>query len=177
MIKTSEEAERDITLAVADLMLAAARTAPKGCGADNVRALALEGSDKDKLASAMREIGDECGQDFFDRDAENVDDSHCVVIIGTEAAPIGLESCGICGFADCAQCVRAGSHCAFNVTDLGIAVGSAASVACDHRIDNRVLYSAGKAAVRLNLLGDNVKLCYAIPLSTGSKNIFFDREC
>ena len=39
MIRTSADAGRDTAFAVADLMLAAAMTAPKGCGIDNVRAV------------------------------------------------------------------------------------------------------------------------------------------
>jgi uncharacterized ferredoxin-like protein len=61
------------------------------------------------------------------------------------------------------------------VTDLGIAVGSAVSVAADHRIDNRVMFSVGRAALKLGLLPDDVVNCYGIPLSISSKSIFFDR--
>jgi len=46
----------------------------------------------------------------------------------------------------------------------------------DHRIDNRVLFSAGMAAMNLKLFSDNVKMCFAIWLSTSGKNIFFDRS-
>ena len=41
--------------------------------------------------------------------------------------------------------------CAFSVTDLGIAVGSAVSLAADNRMDNRVLFSAGKGAARMGM--------------------------
>ena len=59
---------------------------------------------------------------------------------------------------------------------MGIALGSAVSVAMDNRVDNRIFYTAGQAILDLNLMGDKVKVVYAIPLSSGSKNIFFDRE-
>lgn len=69
-----------------------------------------------------------------------------------------------------------GANCAFNITDLGIAVGSAAAVAGDNRIDNRVFYSAGKGALRMGCFSKEVRVCYGIPLSTSSKSIFFDRD-
>ena len=109
------------------------------------------------------------------RDAGNIDNSTCVVLIGCYNTYFGLNNCSMCGFKNCGENKKHGCPCIFNVTDLGIAVGSAVSVAADHRIDNRVMYSAGRAAVKLGLLGDNVNLCYAIPLSTTNKSIYFDR--
>ena len=53
MIKTMETAERDAALAVADLMAAAARTAPKGSGKDKVVTMILTGEDKAKLVDEM----------------------------------------------------------------------------------------------------------------------------
>lgn len=176
MIKTMKQAERDAALAVADLMAAAARTAPKGSGKDKVVTVIISGSEKEKLSASMRTIADECKEDFFARDAGNVDESHCVVVIGVRSEPFGLAHCGMCGFTDCAKMVKAGANCAFNITDLGIAVGSAVSVASDHRIDNRVMYSAGKSALRMGILPEDVRVCYGIPIYTGSKSIFFDRN-
>jgi len=62
------------------------------------------------------------------------------------------------------------------VTDLGIAVGSAVSVAADHRIDNRVMYSAGKGALRLGIFPEDIKIIWGIPLSAGAKSIYYDRN-
>lgn len=162
-------------MTVASLMATAAKTAPKGCGEDNVEILIIDGDDKNKLADAMREIGKAPDQDFFIRDAGNVDTSHCVILIGARNAPIGLEECGFCGFKNCGEMTEAGANCAFNITDLGIAVGSAVSVAADNRIDNRVLFSAGKAALKLGFMSETVRVCYGIPLATSSKSVFFDR--
>jgi uncharacterized ferredoxin-like protein len=61
------------------------------------------------------------------------------------------------------------------VNDLGIATGSAAATAMDCRIDNRILFSAGMAALKLNLFPESVKMCFGIGLATTGKNIFFDR--
>ena len=65
--------------------------------------------------------------------------------------------------------------CAFNTHDLGIAVGSAVSVAADLRTDCRVLYSGGVAALDMNLL-PGCRAVLAIPLSATGKNPFFDRK-
>ncbi|WP_312652021.1 ferredoxin domain-containing protein [Aminipila sp.] len=173
---TSADAEKRAAFAVADLMAAAARTAPKGCGVDNIEVVILDGIEKDKLSSDMRRIAKETGADFFNRDAGNVDNSHCVILIGIKNNPLGLENCGICGFENCGVMRNAGANCTFNITDLGIAVGSAVSIAADNRIDNRVLYSAGKTAVETSVFPKEVRVAYGIPLSTSSKSIFFDRE-
>ena len=176
MIKTMKDAERDACLAVADLMVAAAKTAPKGSGKDTVEACVLTGEDKDALACAMRQLGEEYNEEFIVRDAGNVDASHCVVVIGCRSTPFGLDNCHMCGFENCGEMKKAGTNCVFNVTDLGIAIGSAVSVAADHRIDNRVMYSAGKGAVKIGCLSDEVKICYGIPLGAESKSIYFDRN-
>lgn len=176
MIYKGEDAEKKAALAVAEKMAAAAKTAPKASGVEDVVALILDGEDKDVLSKHMRNIAAEGGPDFFERDAGNVDASHCVVMIGMVENPLYLQGCGMCGFKNCGERKKAGTHCAFNLTDLGIAVGSAVSVAADNRIDNRVLYSAGQAALRMGSFPPEVKICYGIPLATNSKSIFFDRD-
>lgn len=176
MIKHMENAEKDATLYVADLMAAAARTAPKGSGKDKVVTAILTGADKDYLAKVMHDLALEYNEQFFERDSTNVTMSQCILIIGVKSEPFGLDNCSMCGFENCAAMRKAGTNCVFNITDLGIAVGSAVSVAANHRIDNRVMYSAGKAAVKMSLFPADVKVCYGIPLSTGSKSMYFDRE-
>lgn len=175
MFKTMEQAERDAVMAVADMMVTAAKTAPKGSGKDTVVAAVVSGEDKDKLADAMRELGEEYKEEFILRDAGNVDSSICVVLIGCKDTPFGLNNCSMCGFENCAKMKKAGSNCVFNVTDLGIAIGSAVSVAADNRIDNRVMYSAGKGAIKMGCFPENIKICYGIPLNASSKSIYFDR--
>ncbi|MDR2487684.1 MAG: DUF2148 domain-containing protein [Clostridiales Family XIII bacterium] len=173
---TAKEAERSAIYRVAEGMLAAARTAPKGKGIDNLETLILDGDDKDALAAEMRKIHEEVeGYGPFGRDAGNLDDAELIVLIAVKNKPGGLKHCAYCGFSNCAEMAQAGANCAFNITDLGIAVGSAAAVAMDGRIDNRVLYSAGKAAVRMGLFSESVRVAYGIPLSVTSKSIFFDR--
>jgi uncharacterized ferredoxin-like protein len=171
----SFDLEKRAAFAIADLMVLASKTAPKACGLDNVETLVLDGKEKDALSSEMRKIAKDTGADFFERDAGNVDNSHLVVLIGVKDSPVGLTNCGFCGFEDCVQMKKAGGKCTLNITDLGIAAGSAVSVAANHRADNRIMFSAGKAALNLKFFHDDVKTCYGIPLSSSSKSIFFDR--
>jgi uncharacterized ferredoxin-like protein len=57
--------------------------------------------------------------------------------------------------------------------DLGIALGVAAKMAAELNIDNRLMYSAGAAAMTLGFL--DADMIMALPLSVSEKNIFFDR--
>ena len=113
------------------------------------------------------------GFKFFLRDADNIMEAECVLLIGTQELPHGLN-CGHCGFATCAD-RPAGVPCALNSVDVGIAIGSACAIAADHRVDTRVMFSAGLAAQRLGIL-KGCRQVFAIPVSASSKNPFFDRK-
>ena len=176
MIYKSKDAEQTAILNVAYGMVTAARTAPKACGIDNIETLILDGDDKKTLADTMRKMGTTEGSAHFIRDAGNVDNSECVVLIGAVYNPVGLAECSNCGFETCDDMAKAGGRCAFNVTDLGIAVGSAVSFAMDNRIDNRIMFTAGKAAYKLGLFPESVKIVYGIPLSASGKSPYFDRK-
>jgi uncharacterized ferredoxin-like protein len=167
-------AEKRAVMRAADAMMAAARTAPKGKGLDRLDTFYLEGEEKDQFAESMKEYGKEIGADFFLRDAANIQKAAAVVFFGAEDNYHGLN-CGYCGKPDCAQAKKDGISCAFAVTDLGIAIGSAVALAAALCIDNRVMYSAGKTAIKLGLFSRKVKVAYAVPLSVSSKSIFFDR--
>lgn len=176
MIITARDAETAAIVQVAQLMLAAARTAPKGCGRDLLHSCILTGDDKDQLAAKMAELGEGEERPLFTRDAANLRQAAALVLLGTASEPLGLKRCGLCGHGNCAGCAAAGSHCAFVTGDLGIALGSAVSVAADHRLDNRIMYTAGYAARQLQLLDKSVRIAYGIPLSASGKNPFFDRR-
>jgi uncharacterized ferredoxin-like protein len=60
--------------------------------------------------------------------------------------------------------------------DVGIAIGSAISIAADFRVDNRVMYTIGQAALNMEYFDDDVKIVCGIPLSATGKNPFFDRK-
>lgn len=177
MIISARSAENAIVQAVAEKMCVAARTAPKTKGEDFLSACVLTGSDIETLAVEMERLAELFGYGFFYRDAQNVRDSLAVVLLGIDNCVRGLgKGCGYCGFQDCQQCGNHGGMCAYGPIDLGIAVGAAVSVAADNRIDNRVMFSAGRAALALGFLGKSVREVLAIPLSVSGKSPFFDRK-
>lgn len=166
----------EAALRTAQDMCMAARTAPKGRGVDHIETVVLSGVEVLRpLAERMKAIGEEGGAAFFVRDAGNVLNSEAVVLIGTALAQRGVPLCGMCGYKDCGLSKAAGGICTFDVTDLGIAVGSAVSLAADRRVDNRVMFSIGKAAVELGLFESEVRIAYGIPLSVKGKSPYFDR--
>jgi uncharacterized ferredoxin-like protein len=172
----SKRFEEEGVLDVARRMCVAARTAPKAKGHDTLTSVVLTGSEKDALADGMQRIGEQNDVQFFVRDAGNVRSAQAVVLLGTSIEQLGVSHCGFCGYKDCDENRANKGICAFNAGDLGIAVGSAASVATDSRVDTRIMFSAGKTAVELGLLGSEVKIAYGIPLSVSGKNPFFDRK-
>ncbi|RKD30039.1 ferredoxin domain-containing protein [Thermohalobacter berrensis] len=176
MIYRSDEAEKKALISTAEKMCVAARTAPKGKGIDNIVTAILTDNDKEKLAEKMEEIAERENVGFFARDAENVRQASVIVLIGTKLKSRGVPYCGFCGFENCEGKNQNGGICAFDVGDLGIAIGSAVSISANDRADNRIMFSAGKAAIELNLLGEDVEIVYGIPLSAKGKNIFFDRK-
>jgi uncharacterized ferredoxin-like protein len=177
MIYSSLESEKAALLDVARLMVSAARTAPKAKGVDTILTMIVDGQEKDALADEMRKIS-EGGEafDYFARDADNVDNSEFVVLIAVIDKPVDLTLCSVCGFKDCASAAAAGSPCAFNLSDLGTATGSACAVASLHWVDNRLMYTAGRAAIHIDLFGEKVRQCYGIPISAKGKSIYFDRK-
>ncbi len=155
-------------------MMMAARTAPKARGVDIIEiALVSERADLEKLSAVMRSKGEESGMQFLLRDSENILQGDAVLLIGTPIANQGLN-CAYCG---CEKCVDKPvmAPCAMNSVDLGIAVGSAVSLAADMRVDSRVMFSAGWSSLSLDWLPGCTQVI-AIALSCTSKNPFFDRQ-
>lgn len=169
--------ERDIrkaqALDIAQKMLVAARTVPKGKGVDVVECAVVDGDEMETLARTMEVIGTERGHKFFLRDAECVRRSLCVVLVGTRTKLQGLN-CGNCGFPTCGEKPRE-VPCEVNAVDVGIALGAAVSRAQAFGVDTRIMFSAGQAAQQLGLLGEDVGQVYGIPVSISSKSPFFDR--
>lgn len=176
MLQLDPESTLDFLLQAAGQICAAARTAPKAKGMDLLVTGVVTGAEKDGLVAKMREIAPRDGVAFFERDAGNVEGADIIILIGSRLKPLGLPNCGFCGFCDCQSLVAAGGVCSFNSGDLGIAIGSAVSRAADMRLDNRIMYSAGKAAIELGMLGEDIALAFGIPLSVSGKNPFFDRK-
>jgi uncharacterized ferredoxin-like protein len=175
-------------ITVARLMELAARTAPKARGVDTILVRILTGKDIQTLADHLAETGKRRKIGFFVRDAENIAACDACVIIGAKGRLVAGINCGACGYATCEELARegkkrrkrttdfSGPNCSMRMTDLGIALGSAVKTAQIHNVDNRIMYSAGTAALDLGLMGKDCTVAYAIPLSTTGKNIFFDRE-
>jgi uncharacterized ferredoxin-like protein len=178
--------ESDAVEIVARLMALSARTAPKARGVDVIKTRIAVGEDLKVLAEAMQEFGEKHDAGFFIRDARNVAASDACLVIGSLLADaVGLD-CGGCGYPTCAEMLEAqheglppaapfgGPNCAVRMTDLGIAVGSAAKTASIHNVDNRVMYTAGVGALSLGWL-EGCGVAYGIPLRASGKDIFFDR--
>lgn len=153
-------------------MLTAARTAPKAKGVDIIECCLLTGDDIKRLSDTMMQLHEETGRPVYLRDGGNILKADCVLIIATRAQLMGLN-CGHCGFPSCAD-KPANVPCAFNSTDVGIAIGSAVATAADERVDTRVMFSVGMAAERMNLL-PGCSQYFGIPISASSKSPFFDR--
>ena len=177
MITKSPEMEARALEQVVELMSLAARTAPKGKGVDNLVVLALREKSKDQLSVEMRRIfREDGGLPNFERDAGNVEKSPVVLLLGQRVKPMGPRPCGYCGYKDCEENVRNNGLCAISIGDLGIAIGSAVSVAAAHHVDNRIMFTAGRAALNLKFFDDeDVCIAYGIPLSVSGKSPFFDR--
>jgi len=184
----SEESERNALLRVAEMAAATARTSPKARGVDSIKTLILDGEDKEELAVAMERKAEhkyEQASANFKRDANNLRAAGCVLLIGVTGSPKKIEQpldCGACGYESCAQFLKVkkrtvdytGPNCIFQAMDLGIALCSAARLASDFGIDNRMMYTIGTAAKQLGLLNSDVII--GIPLSVSGKNPFFDRK-
>jgi uncharacterized ferredoxin-like protein len=169
-------ADQEALVQVAKLMCLAARTAPKGGGVDGIVTAIVTGAEKSRIADEMRRLGEEHQMPAYQVNALDVDESELVVLIGTHLKRYGIKSCDYCGFEDCSANKEADGMCTIAVGDFGIAVGSAASVAGRHHADNRIMFTAGKAAMSLGMLDEAVAICYGIPLSAKGKNPFFDKD-
>ena len=174
----SDHIYQDALIATAKRMCAAAQTAPKGHGVDSLKTFILTGEEKEQLAVEMEKLGTEFMGDemptWYGRDASCVRKAGAVVIIGAKHMRRGMSHCGQCGFENCAANAAAGGRCFADFMDLGIAIGSAVSVAADDRVDNRVMFSIAQTLVRMPEYGPDY-VWFGIPLSVSSKNIFMDR--
>ncbi|MFA5221282.1 MAG: DUF2148 domain-containing protein [Methanoregula sp.] len=178
-------AETEAVKTVAGLMALAARTAPKAVGIDSLTIEIVTGKDLEKIAAKMIQIAEETHMDFFRVNGEQVKVSDALFLVGVSGEKALGLNCGGCGHATCNEMIKAaastkshktdyaGPNCVFKVTDLGIAVGSAVKTASIHNMDNRVMYSAGVAAMKLGIV-KGCSMAYGMPLKASGKSIFFD---
>ena len=175
-MKNSADYEKQAALNTVAAMAAAARTAPKARGIDNIATIVIDDPDtRAQVAAKMVEIARRENRAFCERDAGNIANSPAILVIGVASNPADLN-CGMCGCPTCDELKQRGGVCAFNSMDLGIAIGSAAALAAELHMDNRVMYSIARACIELKFFGENVKQALAIPLSVTGKNPFFDRK-
>lgn len=175
---SEEEIRKETVLMLVKKMAIAARTAPKARGVDLLEIRIIhEANEIQIIADEMKKIGENSNQAFFLRDSENINKSLALLLVGTSISPLGLTNCNYCGMQNCENKNKYPSvPCAFNTNDLGIAIGSAVSVAADSRLDTRVMFSLGRAVKNLSLFPEKVTVVLGIAVSASEKNIFFDRK-
>jgi uncharacterized ferredoxin-like protein len=173
-MRESSELEKQASYHIASLMAAAARTAPKTRGIDNIQVVAIdEESTKQTLVNKMIEIARSENRPSFERDANSLAASPVIVVIGVQSNPAGLN-CGFCGNPTCDAMKIKDGVCSFNSMDLGIAACSAAAMAANCHADNRMMFSIGRSCLDLKLFAEGVKQAIGIPLSITGKSPFFD---
>lgn len=173
MITFEEDIRNENIKDIAKMLMTAARTAPKARGTDNLVLAVATDDTIVEIAEKMKQLAVERNMDFLNRDAENILNCGAVVLFGMKISPLGLN-CGACGFATCGEKPK-NVPCFFNANDLGIAIGSAASLAADLRVDSRVMFSVGQAVLALNMMTE-CSMILALPLAVKGKSIFFDRK-
>ncbi len=183
---------------VAQLCAVAAMTAPKSGGQ-----LFLKGSkpfietvivdDREtlgRLAEWLRARGRKLKEPIWFRDADTAEKLDLVLFVGLAKWYPPLYDCGACGYATCAEFLRAaparqraegagdwefaGPICQLRCIDLGIAVGSAAKIASLNNVDARCQTRIAAAARHLGII--HADLAVALSMSVSHKNIFFDRQ-
>ena len=175
-MKNSSDYEKQAALNTVAHMAAAARTAPKARGIDNISTVVIDDPEvRARLIQKMKEIAKRDNMPFIERDANCIANSPAILVIGVASNPTGLN-CGMCGCPNCDALQQKGGVCAYNTMDLGIAVGSAIALAAHFHMDNRVMYSIARACIEMKFFGESVKQALAIPLSVTGKSPFFDRK-
>ena len=91
MILNERESRHEHVLHVARQMMTAARTAPKGKGVDIIEIAMVTDGNINILSEMMVKMVAEHGMKFFLRDAENILNAECVLLIGTHEQAQGLN--------------------------------------------------------------------------------------
>ena len=178
---------KDVSVHVAHLMAAAARTAPKGGGKDFLEIkVVAEDEDLRRIAEKMAEYApDSTNEAYWRRDADNIAHCQALLLVGLAKSNLAGYDCGACGHASCQEFERSrdmtdrpmgygGPHCVMRMIDIGCALSSAAKTASLLNVDNRVQQRVGAAARALGLIEADVVM--GIPVGVYGKSIFHDRQ-
>lgn len=170
----------------AQLMAAAARTAPKAGGKDLLEIVVIDNpEDLKRVAARMAEYAPRSTNEaFWNRDAANCAQAEAVLLVGLSKFSAAGYDCGTCGFPTCKEFVQSrqarskelgytGPHCAMRLMDVGCALASAAKSASILSVDNRVQQRVGAAARDLGYIEAEVVM--GIPLGIYGKSPFHDR--
>jgi len=182
---------------VAELCAVAAMTAPKSGGQllakgakPFIETVIVEDADTlARLTAWLRERGSRLKDSIWFRDAEVAEKLDLVLFIGLARWYPPVYDCGACGYATCAQFLKAlsvqrekeerddwefpGPICQIRCIDLGIAVGSAAKIASLNNVDARCQTRIAAAARHLGVIASDIAV--GLSMSVSHKNIFFDR--
>ena len=176
--------ERQGILETANLMLVAARTAPKAGGKDDILTAIVIGTEREAIAAEMEVIGTERNNPAWAVQAGIIKHADAIVLVGVMGTKSYGLDCGACGFGTCEEFTKApkkagrdfdGPNCMMKELDLGVALCSAAKIASILNADNRMYYRIGAAVRRLRYMPE-ASVIIGIPVSASGKNPHFDRE-
>ena len=102
MLINERDTRTERLLGVANEMMTAARTAPKGKGFDIIEVAMVYGETIQEISEKMLQYSQETGLKFVTRDAENILQSEVIILIGTRQQLHNLN-CGYCGFETCVE--------------------------------------------------------------------------
>lgn len=83
MITNVRDITDELTLTAARTLLGAVKTAPHAKGVDILEAAVISGDELAALVTHMKAMGQAPGRAFFIRDASNIEQSPCVMLVGT----------------------------------------------------------------------------------------------
>jgi uncharacterized ferredoxin-like protein len=106
-ILSGPEQEREGVLGTANLMVVAARTAPKSGGVDDIFTAVVVGPEIGFLADDMEKIGAERKVKEWAQQALEVSNSDAVVLIGVRGTKRYVTNCGACGYESCSEFEKA----------------------------------------------------------------------
>ena len=189
-VKQFEEDRKEAVRIAARLLLASATTAPRvgGVGECTVHIIDDECAIED-LCQVIEKMSEENERwDFFMRDAAMLRDADAVLVVTslrclTDPADI---NCNMCGKLTCEYLREAerlpdepgiaypGPLCVFRANNISYAIDGIVSLARNLGIDYGVFWSAGAAAMRMNIVPKSTGFALAVAISVTEKSPFRD---